>query len=506
MRGAVYHCDRARHAHAVACEDSPMDSPSFFWHDYETTGTDSRRDRVLQFAGVRTDLDLKAISDPVSLFCQPPRDSLPQPQASLITGITPQRAQAEGLIEAEFAALVHEHLGQPGTCGVGYNSLRFDDAFTRHLLYRNFYDPYQREWATGNSRWDIIDLARMCHALRPDGIEWPRRDDGAPSFKLEDLADANHLHKRRAHDALSDVETTLDLARLLRDKQPRLWDWYLSLRNKRAAAGLLDVVDMTPLLHVSSRYPADRGCLAMIAPLAQHPTRSNEIIVIDLADDPTDLLTLDAEALADRVFTARADLPEGVERVALRSVHINRSPALAPMSVLKGVDTARIGLDVERCLAHAAHLRHSPGLADKVREVFVAASDMPPADDPELALYGGFLPDADKPLLAKVRATPPAQLGINRFPFRDPRYPDLLYRYRARNWPETLTPDEDRRWTQFRRERLTRETPLTTLTLAQYFAEITAMRSDASGPTLALLDQLEAWGRELALDVGVATD
>lgn len=483
-----------------------MSEASFFWHDYETTGTDPRRDRVLQFAGIRTDTELNPINEPVSLFCQPPRDSLPQPQATLITGITPQRAQAEGLIEAKFAAAVHEYLGQPGTCGVGYNSLRFDDAFTRHLLYRNFYDPYQREWANGNSRWDIIDLARMCYALRPDGIEWPRRDDGSPSFKLEDLADANHLHKRRAHDALSDVETTIDLARLLRRHQPRLWDWYLRLRNKRTVAGLLDVVNMTPLLHVSSRYPAQRGCLAMIAPLAQHPTRSNEVIVVDLADNPTDLLMLDADAIADRVFTPRVDLPEGVERIALRTVHINRSPALAPLSVLKGVDTEQIGLDVERCLAHAAHLRNSPGLAGKLRAIFAAASDMPPAEDVELALYGGFLPDADKPLLAKVRATPSAQLGSNRFAFRDPRYPDLLYRYRARNWPQTLSPEEHQRWMLFRRERLTHETPLTTLTLAQYFAEITEMRSDASGQSLALLDQLDAWGRELALDVGAPTD
>lgn len=483
-----------------------MSEPSFFWHDYETTGTDPRRDRVLQFAGVRTDFDLQTIAEPVSLFCRPPRDSLPQPQATMITGITPQRAQAQGLIEAQFAAAVLDCLGQPGTCGVGYNSLRFDDAFTRHLLYRNFHDPYQREWANGNSRWDIIDLARMCYALRPDGIEWPCREDGAPSFKLEDLAEANRLQKRRAHDALSDVETTVDLARLLRQRQPRLWEWYLRLRNKRIAASLLDVTHMTPLLHVSSRYPAQQGCLRMIAPLAQHPTRSNEVIVVDLTDNPVDLLMLDAEAIADRVFTPRADLPDGIERIALRSVHINRAPALAPLSVLKGVDTARIGLDVERCLAHAAHLRNSPGIAGKVRTIFAAATDMPPAEDVELDLYGSFLPDADRPLLTRVRTTPPEQLGSGHLPFRDPRYRDLLFRYRARNWPQTLTPDEQRRWLQFRRQRLTHETPLTTLTLDRYFAEITALRGATSGPPLVLLDQLEAWGRELALEVGVAID
>ncbi len=473
-------------------------TPTFFWHDYETSGADPMRDRPLQFAGIRTDMDLAPVGEPVMLYCKPATDSLPHPVATLITGITPQQAEREGAIEAEFAAAVHDELAAPGTCGAGYNSLRFDDTITRNLLYRNFHDPYAREWQNGNSRWDIIDLARMCHALRPDGIEWPTRDDGSPSFRLEHLAAANHLEQKHAHDALSDVEATIALARLLRTKQPRLWDWYFKLRRKQAVFGLLDVAGMTPLLHVSSRYPASRGCLSLIVPLAMHPNRNTEVIVANLDTNPDDLIRLDAGAIADRLFTPRADLPEGVERVGLRTVHVNKSPALAPLSVLKGTDTRRIGLDVEQCLANAERLRRADGLAAKVREVHANASDLPPAEDPELALYGGFLPDADKPLLERVRATPPAQLD-GHFPFRDPRYPELLFRYRARNWPDTLDAAEQARWEDFRRQRLTRETPLTTLTLDAYFAEIAAMRRDPerSGRDQVLLDHLEAWGRDM---------
>ncbi|HEX7341724.1 MAG TPA: exodeoxyribonuclease I [Rhodanobacteraceae bacterium] len=476
-----------------------MPSPTFFWHDYETTGADPMRDRPLQFAGIRTDMNLKPMGEPVMLYCQPPPDSLPHPQATLITGITPQQAQRDGVIEAEFAVAVHEQLAQPGTCGVGYNSLRFDDAVTRHLLYRNFHDPYAREWQDGNSRWDIIDLARMAFALRPDGIVWPEHDDGTPSFKLEHLATANRLKQEHAHDALSDVEATIAFARLLRTHQPRLWDWYFKLRRKAAVQGLIDVAGMTPLLHVSSRYSASRGCLAMIVPLAMHPTRSTEVIVADLAGDPDDLITLDAEAIADRLFTPRADLPEGIERVGLRTLHINRSPALAPLTTLKDVDTTRIGLDVDACLAHAEHLRRADGLAEKVRRVYATASDLPPADDPELALYGGFLPDADRPLLERVRSTPPEQLGHARFPFRDPRYPELLLRYRARNWPGTLNTSERAHWDEYRRARLTCETSVTTLTLDSYFAHIADLRRDPArnGHEQALLDQLDAWGQQL---------
>jgi len=478
---------------------SNMTEPTFFWHDYETTGADPMRDRPLQFAGIRTDMHLQPVDDPVMLYCQPPPDSMSHPQATLITGITPQQAQRDGVIEAEFAAAVNEQLAQPGTCGAGYNSLRFDDAVTRHLLYRNFYDPYAREWQNGNSRWDVIDLARMAFALRPDGIAWPGRDDGSPSFKLEHLAAANRLDQKHAHDALSDVEATIGLARLLRTRQPRLWDWFFKLRRKRAVLGLLDVARMTPLLHVSSRYPANRGCLAMIVPLARHPSRSTEVIVADLGGNPEDLIRRDAADIADRIFTPRADLPEDVERIGLRTLHVNRSPALAPLATLKGVDAARIGLDVDACLAHAERLRQADGLAEKVRQVYALASDLPPAEDPELALYGGFLPDGDRPLLERVRATPPDQLNGHDFPFRDTRYPDLLFRYRARNWPDTLSAAEHARWETFRRERLTRDTAVTTLTLDAYFATIAAMRHapECGGREQSLLDHLEAWGRDL---------
>ncbi|WP_267225839.1 exodeoxyribonuclease I [Dyella silvae] len=475
---------------------------TFFWHDYETFGADPWRDRPVQFAGIRTTMDLEIVGEPVMFFGKPPREMPPHPEACLITGITPQQAEREGVIEADFAARVHEQLAQPGTCGVGYNSLRFDDEVSRQLFYRNMYEPYGREWENGNSRWDLIDLVRMCQALRPEGIEWPKREDGTPSFKLEHLATANHLRQDRAHDALSDVYALIDLARLIRVRQPRLWDWYFGLRRKQRVFELLDVAAMTPVVHVSSRYPSSRHCLAVVAPLAAHPSRPGEIIVYDLSGDPSDLLALNDEEIADRVFTARADLPEGVERIPLRTVRANRAPALAPLSVLKGVDLERLQIDLDQVQMHRDMLASAEGLAAKLRRVFQRAADLPPPEDPELAIYGGFLPDADKRLLADIRATPPEQLAQGAFPFRDPRYPELLFRYRARNWPETLNLDEQARWQAFCHDRLTRPSPLTHLTLDEYFARIAALRADdAHHDKLGILDQLQAWGEMLAADI-----
>ncbi|MBS0584660.1 MAG: exodeoxyribonuclease I, partial [Proteobacteria bacterium] len=453
-----------------------MNQASFFWHDYETSGTDPRRDRPVQFAGQRTTLELEPVGEPVSIYCKPAPDVLPRPAACLVTGISPQQAEREGVIEAGFAARIEEELALPGTCGVGYNSLRFDDEFTRNLLYRNFYDPYEREWKDKNSRWDLIDLVRMCYALRPQGIEWPTREGHLPSFKLEDLARANHLGHEHAHDALSDVQATIALARLLRARQPRLWQFYFDLRKKQRAFELLDYAHRTPVLHVSSRYPAERGCLAMIVPLAAHPTQGSGVIVCDLDVDPAPLLELDADEIADRVFTPRADLPEDVERIPLKTVHANKSPALAPLSALNGVDTARIGLDVERCRAHLARLQKADGLVEKLQEVFATPREQRGTLDPDLAIYSGFPSDADKRLFREVRRTPPEQLGTQRFAFVDPRYAELLFRYRARNWPQTLSADEAERWNEFRRMRLIVQTEATALTLPDYLAEIAALR------------------------------
>jgi exodeoxyribonuclease-1 len=472
---------------------------TLLWHDYETFGADPRRDRPAQFAAIRTTPELETIGEPVAFYCKPATDVLPEPGACLVTGITPQLAAAEGVIEAEFASRVNEALAEPGTCGVGYNSLRFDDEFTRHLLYRNFHDPYAREWENGNSRWDLIDLARMCYALRPHGIEWPLRADGSPSFRLEDLARANHVAQHRAHDALSDVEALLGFARILRWKQPRLWDWHFALRRKQRVVELLDVVEMTPLVHVSSRYPSARGCLALVAPIAGHPTRPNGVIVYDLDADPAPLIELDADEIADRVFTRRDDLPEGVERIPLKTVHANRSPALAPISVLKITDTSRIALDVERNLRNLDRLRSASGLAEKVRRVFSRESSRDAAGDVDLALYDCFLPDDDRALLRSVRETPPAELGTRRFAFKDARCAELLFRYRARNWPQTLTSDEADRWEAERRRRIETSTAATPRTLEEYFASIAEHRSgEATTPAdRALLDQLEAWGRTI---------
>lgn len=477
-------------------------STSFLFYDLETYGSDPRRSRVAQYAAIRTNEALEEVEPASSFFVRPADDLLPSPGATLVTGITPQRALAEGLDEAGAFARIFDEMARPGTCTLGYNSLRFDDEFVRNGLFRNFFDPYEREWKSGNCRWDLLDVMRLAHALRPEGIEWPRRDDGATSFRLEHLAAANGVREGEAHEALSDVRALIGIARRLRAAQPRLWDYALGLRDKRRVAALLDPIAMQPILHVSQRYPAARLCAAAVLPLAVHPSIATRVIVFDLAGDIEPLLELPPGEIAARLYLRREEDPDGTRRIPLKEVHLNRCPSLVAWSHLRDADFQRLAIDRGAVEAGAARLRAAgPALAEKVRRVYAAEREAPrPVADADASLYDGFLSDADRRRCAQVRATPPASLGSRDFGFEDPRLDELLFRYRARNWPGALSPDERGRWDAWRHARLAPGSGLADPDLAQFEAEQAQLRaSHAADPAkLALLDALDAWRDNIA--------
>ncbi len=450
---------------------------TFYWHDYETWGIDPRRDRPAQFAGVRTDAELNIIGQPLVQYCMPADDMLPHPEACLVTGITPQYALANGMPEAEFFTAIHREMAQPGTCTVGYNNIRFDDEFTRYGLYRNFFDPYAREWQNGNSRWDLIDVVRLTRALRPEGIEWPTDEDGVTSFRLEKLTRANGIEHAEAHDAMSDVYATIAMARLIREKQPRLFEHQLKMRNKRMVAEQLNVNTRQPVLHVSSKYAAKYGCIAPVAPLINHPINKNAVVVYDLRVDPTSLIELDAEEIRQRVFTSQGDLPEGVDRIPLKEVHINKCPVVVPMSTLTDTAAKEWQIDVAASERHLEQIRQAR-LETKLSQVYTG-QEFAPVTDPDQALYsGGFFSDGDRRLMEYVRSTPVAELADLNLAFDDVRLPEMLFRYRARNWPDTLSADEKGRWDEFRMDRLTNPRSDAGLTLDDYRSRLAQMMID----------------------------
>ena len=424
---------------------------TFLWHDYETFGIDPRRDRPAQFAAIRTDAQLNIVGEPINLLCKPAPDYLPDPASCLVTGITPQQCLQSGVAEQAFAERIHAELAQPGTIGVGYNSIRFDDEFTRFLFWRNLIDPYGREWQNECGRWDLLDVMRLAHALRPDGIVWPKHEDGSTSFKLEHLSAANSLKHEAAHDALSDVYATIAVARLLQQQQPRLFDFALKLRSKHAVAqemGLpADSQQAQPFLHVSGMLPVQYGCMAVMWPLASHPSNRNEVIAWDLRFNPQELASLSAADIRARLFVRADELPEGVQRLPIKTIHLNRSPMVVRnLNVLSPQQAERWHIDLSQAARHAEMARALPDMSSIWAEVFSRPDQLGDETGVDGGLYAGFVSTADRRKLEHLRTLPAADLADARTGFEDERLEEVFWRYRARNFPQTLSADEQQRW------------------------------------------------------------
>ncbi len=469
---------------------------SFYWYDLETSGTSPATDRIVQFAGQRTDLEMHPVGAPYSTYIRLPPDIVPTPESCLVTGITPQQAIASGIDEWQAMTEIDRIFSTPGTSVAGYNNLRFDDEFIRYALYRNLFDPYAREWRDGNSRWDLIDLVRATAALRPEGIVWPNPDD-VPTFRLEALAEANGLVHASPHDALSDVRATIALARLIHARQPRLFQYALTLRSKHVARRLLVPFGQKVCVHASGRLPNARYCTAPVLSVAQHPTMDNGIIVADLGRDVSPLVERSADELRETLFAEGAE-----ERPPLKQVRLNRCPFLAPIEVVRPQDAERLGVDAGLIEERRTALLAAPGLADKIARVYLR-EDRPAADpdtapdDVEERLYAGFTPDADRHACDTLQRELRAHAAWPTLQFGDARLTELHARLKARLRPESLTPAERADWRRFVARRLTTEHPRR-MTLEAYRRDVAARLGDAGdGPQREVLLALDAYGAEL---------
>jgi len=484
----------------LAGDNAGMSTATFLWHDYETFGADPRRDRPCQFAAIRTNADLEPVDAPVVWYCKPGHDMLPSPDACLITGITPQIAEARGMPEYEFANRIFELMSTPGTCSVGYNNFRFDDEVSRFMFWRNFIDPYAREFRNGNSRFDLIDLLRMTSALRPEGIEWPQNEAGNPSFRLEHLASANGFSTEHAHDALADVENTLGMARLVRRQQPRLWRWGLALRTRCQVEQLVD--NRAIVLHASSRFPASQRCIAPVLPLFRHPTIKTQWLVWNLREDPRAFLEFDTETLADLAWTPSADLPEGMQRLPVKWIRTNRCPMLAPTATLDAAAAERTGIDLAAAEHHAQSLGNQPEFLARLVAVLSAVRPAL-AFDPETALYDGFVPDGDRRMAERIRSESPEQAAALleglQGPFADQRLTELLLHYLGRHAESSLDAEQRRVWQDYRRRRLLDDPELAPMRLDGYQQRIDELRTTLCDHGN-ILDDLAQWPRQIGID------
>lgn len=490
--------------------------PTFLWHDYETFGADPRRDRPCQFGAVRTDCDLEIVGDPMCWYAKPADDYLPTPEACLITGITPQMALAEGMPEAMFMKKILDQMQASDTCSVGYNSVAFDDEITRFSAWRNLFEPYAREYKNGNSRFDLINVLRMARALRPEGINWPLNAEGRPSFKLTDLTRTNGIDHGEAHDAMGDVLATLEMARLLRNSQRKLFDWTLKLRDKRFVQTQLQPYFNSAVLHFAGEYGWSRDYTALLVPLAAHPQQNGTTICFDLASEPDILLTESCERLRELMYQPERLLAEGARRPGLVLLKSNKLPIIAPVGVLKGLPEERVNkllpqLDTMRRRMKVLRANQAE-LTPKVLEFFNLDRSTSDAAqiEPEASLYGGaFLSPADRQRADEYRkalsaayiraiATPESRT-VELPTFEDGRMKTLCSHFKARNFPGLLTQGERASWEEFRLGRLRHGAAGGSLRQEEFFGRLQRLRDEHRGSedTIEILDELRAYGEAL---------
>ena len=426
---------------------------TFFFYDLETSGLNAREDRIMQFAGQRTTLELEPIGEPVNILVKMTDEVLPSPGAIMVTKITPQKTLAEGFSEPEFCKKVTEEIFTPGTVAVGYNTVRFDDEFMRATLWRNFYDPYEWEWKDERSRWDMLDVVRMVRALRPEGINWPVTEDGRATNRLELLTKCNGLSHEHAHDALSDVYATIAVAKMILEKQPKMFKFLFDMRVKNQVKRLVNLDNKRTFVYTSGRYPAEFEKTTVAFPLTS--SRNGNILVYDLRHK----LDGSCQSLSSPASQGSAGVPlrDCHPSMSVKELCFNKCPAVAPVTVLRDEDWARIGLKPEQVEENLKELLEHPEFAEKVRTEYENRPEFPPSPEPEQALYEGFLNDADKVKVAAVRNAESDNLADFHPDFIDTRLPELLLHYKGRNYPETLSESEAKKWEEYRRARLERQ-------------------------------------------------
>lgn len=480
-------------------------SQTILWHDYETWGINPSVDFPVQFAAIRTDLDLNILENeaPINWMCSIPHDYLPHPQACLVTGITPQLSFKRGMSEPQFADKVYQQLSRKETCVAGYNSIRFDDEVSRNLLFRNMFPVYEREFKNNNSRWDIIDLVRAAYALRPQGINWAYYENGKPCFKLDELTVANNIKHENAHDALSDVVATIAIAKLIKQAQPKLYDFYYSLRSKHEVDKHLSAFQRTILVHVSGYINADQGCCTLIMPICRNPTNPNAVICVDLAKPVDMLINNSAQDIREVMLQKNAQTRAHNNKPKLFSIAINKCPFVAPKNTLSVENAQRLGIDVNVCEERFKLLSSQQSLANLCTEIFTPSQAKVKPQNIDECLYSiDFPTPADMQVMDKIRHAQAEQLVLYQGAFENESFNEVLFRYRGRNYPMTLDEHELSKWQQHLQMRFGQNGKKACLSLQEYFEQIEVlMIENANIPKkMQILESLFRFGKQITGD------
>lgn len=471
---------------------------TFFFYDLETSGFSPQNDRIMQFAGQRTDENLNRIGEPINILVRLNDDVLPSPSALMVTKISPQKTVEEGYTEAEFAKMLVEEYFTPDTVIVGYNNVRFDDVHIQHLFWRNFYPPYDWQWKDGRSRWDLLDVVRMIRALRPEGINWPfvineGTGEKFAANKLELLTKENGILHENAHDAMSDVDGLIDVARLLKEKQPQIFDYLFRIRSKNEVQKLVNLENPKPFVYTSGRFKVEFEKTTVAFPIA--PTKNQNVIVWDLRFSPEKFIDWSEDQILENItadFETRSS--DDFEPITAKILQYNKCPAVAPMGVLTEENQQRLKIDLAEIQKNLDILRKNPHFAENLRSAFERRSEVfqdkssveKPA--PEARLFEGFVSKSDDIKIEAVRNSTDRELADFHPDFADERLTDLLLHYKARSFPKSLSSQEKELWEEYRVKNLQKMMP----NFMKEFQEI-ANNQNLNSQEEYILEEIKLW-------------
>ncbi|QJC33418.1 exodeoxyribonuclease I [Enterobacteriaceae endosymbiont of Donacia clavipes] len=415
---------------------------NFLFYDYETFGLNPIKDRIAQFACIRTNINLEIIDKPIILYCKLSNDYLPEPKSMIIHNISPDLVNFKGKTEYEFASIINKIFLCPNTCILGYNNINFDDEFSRFLFYRNFYDPYDWSWKNNNSRWDILSLVRACYVLRPNGVYWPKIDN-IPIFNLEKIANINNIknpYNKNAHDALSDVYTTISVTKLIKKKQPLLYEYFLKYSNKKKLIKKIDLSKIQIFVHISSIYKNKNNNINCITPLFWHPKNKNVLISYNLINNVYNFLQIkkNTKKYEKNIFSH------------IQLINFNKSPLLIPINILRDKDIKRLKFKILFYIKNFLILKKNFFKIQKIIKYvflnFKQKYEKTNIYNVDGQLYKNFFPTKDLLQFKKIYDQKKININLNKFIFKDIRASILLFKYKARNFPSTLNKTEKKTW------------------------------------------------------------
>jgi len=431
---------------------------TFYFYDTETSGFDARAQRIMQFAGQRTDLEFTPIGEPHNILIKLTDEVIPEPEAIAVHGILPTTTIQQGLTEAEFIKKLNSEVLTSDTVVIGFNNIHFDDEFLRHLYWRNLYDPYQWHWKDGRSRWDLLDATRLIRALRPEGIKWPLNSEGKQVNTLVSLASENNLIHDDAHDALSDVNATIQLAKLIHKTQPKILNWMIENKDKRKLGEIVNLKEPKPFIYSSGRFKSEYTKTTIAFPVAPVEGRPDSVLVYDLRVNPKQFIDLDIDGLKDKVWFYGKKTDAG-RSLPIKIIALNRCPAVAPIEAMNRDVEVRINLTLKQAEAHLKTLLTNKSFGDMVRTIWAEKQWPEGPDDVDYQLYDSLMDNSDKPKLEKLHGMKESDLADFQPVFTDERLDSMLLRYKARNFPKSLSLKEQTIWQAYKRKRIEKGVP-----------------------------------------------